>query len=199
MTGMARLLLFAMALGLLGCPAPVPEGDVEPNFLRLQGFVSVDVDATTLQGFLRWIYVAADPIEFEEPRTDCEIWEYLDLVAIEPDPACGDCTHQFDGTAEVQGEPDTTCTGVEWSNREFSLAFGGMDLVDEPDRTTLSEQGYTFGVQTRWSPDLGASEGFQPLFVAESDAWAPDDGEAGSTDELDGQYHLYCRYFWDLR
>jgi hypothetical protein len=199
---MNRPLLFApLALLLLaGCAGAVQQnGEVEPNYLRLASYVSIDADAGALEGFVRWIYEADDPSVFDEPRSYCEVWEYLELEAVEPDPACAECTDQYEGTATLEGEPDTTCEDVSWSPRDFTLAFGPLGLIDDPDRTTLEEEGYDFSVQTRWSPDLGVSEGFQALFAATPEQWAPDAGEAGSTDSIDGQYRLFSRFYWDVR
>lgn len=193
-----RALAWVAALAVLaGCPAPQPSGDVEPNFLRLQSFVAVDAEAGTLEGFLRWIYVADDPEEFETPREACEVWELLELDRVEPGEACLDCTDQFDGTAALV-EEDTTCDDSDWDPREFTLAFGPMSLIDEPDRSDLESQGYDFSVHTRWSPELGDSQGFQDLFAADGEQWAEDSGQAGSSDSVDGQYHLFCRFFWEL-
>ncbi len=194
---MRRFVLLLLVASLAGCPTPVPEGPVESNFLRLQGFVSVDADAGSLEGFLRWIYVADDPGEFDEPRTDCEVWEYVDLAAVEPDDSCSGCTDQFDGTATIEAG-DTTCDDADWPERAFTIAFAAIGSMDEPDRTELAAEGYTHAVSTRWSPEIGDSQGFQDLFAAEPDQWAPDAGEAGEVDSVDGQYHLLCRYFWEL-
>lgn len=183
-----------------GCAQGVEQtGDPAPNYLQIAGYVQVDREGGVLEGFLRWIYQADDPLAFEDPRTFCEVWEYLDLATVDVDPACAGCMGQFDGQAEVLGEPETTCDGVDWSLRSFTLAFGPMDLIEEPDRTTLSDDGYVFGAQTRWSPDLGTSEGFQSLFAARPDNWEPEEGEAGSPEQVDGQYELFCRYYWDVR
>jgi len=192
-----RPFLLVVAGLLAGCPAPQPEGDVEPNYLRLQSFVSVDAEAGALDGFLRWIYVADDPEEFAEPREACEVWELLELSRVEPGEACLDCSDQFDGTATIV-EEDTTCDDAAWAPRPFTMAFGALDLIDEPDFSDLETQGYDFSVHTRWSPELGDSQGFQDLFAADSEQWATDTGEAGSTDSVDGQYHLFCRFFWEL-
>ncbi|MCP4872481.1 MAG: hypothetical protein GY898_27630 [Proteobacteria bacterium] len=193
-----RLLLALAAVAMLvGCPQPMPSGDVEPNYLRLQSFVSVDAGAGSLEGFLRWIYVADDPEEFETPREACEVWELLELERVEPGEACLDCTDQFDGTASLVDE-DTTCDDADWEPRSFTMAFGPLDLIDEPDFSDLDSQGYDFSVHTRWSPELGDSQGFQDLFAANGEQWASDTGEAGSTDSVEGQYHLFCRYFWEL-
>ena len=198
---MHRLLpLLALPVLLLGCASAVQQtGDPAPNYLQLAAYVSVDRDAGSLEGFLRWIYQTDDPVAFDDPRPFCEVWEHLDLGVVDLDPACGGCTDQFEGTAAVLGEPETTCDGVDWSDRPFTLTFGPLDLIEEPDRATLEEDGFTHGAQTRWSPDLGSSEGFQPLFAATPDQWEPDAGEAGSAETIDGQYELFCRYYWDVR
>lgn len=191
-----RLGLLAVLL-LVGCATPVPEGPIEANFLRLQGFISVSADPGALEGFLRWIYVADDPAEFDEPRADCEVWEFLDLVAVEPDDACSGCSDQFDGTARIEAG-DTTCDDATWAERPFTLAFAAIGSMDEPDRTELAQDGFSHAVSTRWSPEIGDSQGFQDLFAAEPDQWAPDAGEAGETESVDGEYHLLCRYYWEL-
>jgi len=148
---MTRIPALLLVLALAGCAGPVQQtGDVAPNYLRLQGFAQVDGSAGTLVGFLRWIYVADDPSQFDQARTDCEIWEYLDLVSTAPVEACGGCTDQFEGTAEVEAG-DTTCDDVDWTSREFTLAFGAMDIIDEPDpidaRLVLDSTSYTANLQ----------------------------------------------------
>ncbi len=193
---MIRPALLASLLLLTACPQPRQDGPVEPNYLRLQSFVVVDGDAGELEGFLRWMYVADDPATFEEPREACETWELLQLERTAPDEACLGCTDQFEGTAEVVAE-DTTCDDADWGPRNFTMAFGPLDLIEEPDFSELDGQGYDFSVHTKWSPELGDSQGFQDLFAAEPEAWA-DVAGAGSTDAVDGEYRLFCRYFWDL-
>jgi len=189
-----------VAAFLAGCGVIQQPSELAPNFLQLQSFVAVDSTEESLEGFLRWLYVADDPGIFPEPGVYCEVWEHLLLSSTEPSEHCIGCVSQFDGVATVDPDSETTCEDVGWTQRDFSLAFGSLELVEEPDRSALQEDGYSHAVFSRWSPDLGWSQGFQELFAATPELWAPEEGELGGTDEaVEGQYELFSLYYWDLR
>lgn|GEM_PF-1785184 len=192
-----RPLLLLLALSAMGCAQRIDNGTTAGDYLRLQAFSMVDADDGSLDGFLRWLVLDANPEEVEEPDVQCEIWERLELSSVAVEDACVDCGFQFEGTAAIVDE-DTTCT-ADWSERPFSLGYG--DIADsEDDVAALSEDGFTHFVSSRWSPDLGTSEGFQTLFTGKPEAWATDLGEAGTGagEALAGQHELWCLFYWDV-
>ncbi len=200
---MRRFCFLLLLLSLVGCEQRISDDDDSSSgdFLRLQAFTLVEPAEGSLQGFLRWLYLEEDPSQVEEPAVRCEVWEELNLTARAPDDSCSDCDYQFEGRATVEEGGSTTCEDVDWNERDFSLAFGPLWAFDS-DVTALGEEGYSHAVQSRWSPDLGESEGFQLMFAAEPKVWAPDEGGgvlgSGVDDVLSGQHELLCLYFWEL-
>jgi hypothetical protein len=190
--------LFLAAALLAGCAQRIDGGSSSSgDYLRLQGFTLVDPDAGTLDGFLRWLVLDADPEQVDEPDVQCEIWERLALNSVAPDAGCVDCGYQFEGQAAIVDE-DTTCV-ADWGDRSFSLGFGDIADADE-EVAALADDGFTHFVSSRWSPDLGTSEGFQTLFTGQPEAWAPDLGDAGtgSGEALAGEHELWCLFYWDV-
>ncbi len=183
-------LLVACLLG--SACAPAGETCVDgPCWLTLQSWVTIAGD--DVDGFLRWVYVSEDPASDEFTATaDCEIWERLALAPAAVDPACRDCTHQFEGTATIDAD-DSTCADADWAPWAFTYAFGPLG----EDHQSWAERGYTHHVQTRWSPDLGDTQGFQSLFVATPESW--DGGSPGDDGDPAGEYALDALHFWDLR
>lgn len=190
-----RSLVLGVALAAAGCNQQIgSDGDGE--FLTLDAYTLVDAKTGSLQGFLRWSFVDADPSRVDEPGLRCETWERLDLASVAPAAACPACSYQFAGEASVD---ETTCSDVDWSRRAFDLGFAPLDSVDAP-LADYADDGYAWAVLTRWSPDLGSSDGFQPLFAATPEAWDPESGAAGSGpgEPLQGEHELHSAWFWDL-
>jgi len=175
-----------------GCPDPVETCSDGPCWLELQSWVSID-ESGTAGGFLRWLYVSTDPTAEVVAEPDCEVWERLALDPVPVDEACGGCTHQFAGTAALDID-DSTCS-VSRDPWTFVYAFAPLDGNEALE--SWGREGYTHEVQTRWSPDLGETQGFQSLFVATPEAW--DEGPAGASDEPRGEYALESLHYWDLR
>ena len=187
------LVASAAILFLAGCPTPEGETCEDgPCWLELQSWLSVD-EAGAADGFLRWVYGSVDPEADLEATADCETWERLVFSPVPVDPACRGCTHQFDGTATIDAD-DTTCGDATWDPWSITYAFGPLDGEDQG---IWAEQGFTHTVQTRWSPDLGDTQGFQSLFVAIPEVW--DGGTAGSEGTPAGEYALEALHFWDVR
>lgn len=187
-------LWLSLLLGAAGCDQRLAGGDGE--FLRLQGFTDVDPNSGQLTGFLRWVFLDADPSEVQEPGTRCEIWERLELGTVAVEPACPGCDFQFEGQATLDDDTDCAADVADWNSREFTLAFGPLAGPDEIE--ALDPDQFTHAVSTRWSPDLGVSDGFQTLFGARPDAWSDGPEGSGTGDPLEGQHELYCAFFWDL-
>lgn len=197
-----RVVIATLALSLLGCTQRVDGGDgtADGEFLRMQAFSLVQPEEGRLRGFIRWMFVDKDPSQVDEPDATCEIWEELDLFAVEVADSCLGCDYQFEGRARVEDETSTTCTDVDWSERSFSLAWGPISGQDA-DVAALADEGYSHAVHTRWSPELGESEGFQLLFAAKPSEWDADEpGGAGTgpDDVLAGQHELLCLFYWEL-
>ncbi|HCP47043.1 MAG TPA: hypothetical protein DIU15_13435 [Deltaproteobacteria bacterium] len=192
----ALLLLLSL---LYGCSQTIGGVDADPNarnFLRLDGYTLVTDER--LRGYLQWIYFADDPLGGGDARVACELWEELDMEAVEVADGCAGCTLQFEGTA-LQHE-DTTCDAIDWTYRTLSMSYGPITEAPESVSDYASE-GYSHVVGSRWSPDLGEGDVFEPLFVARPELWDPAEGELGSGDiELspNGQYRLSGLYAWDL-
>ena len=110
------------------------------------------------------------------------------------DPACRDCSHQYEGTATIDAD-DSSCPDADWAPWTFTYAFG--PLGDTEEMAVWEEQGYTHQVSTRWSPDLGDTQGFQAMFVAIPDGW--DGGPEGAAGAPSGQYSMGALHYWDLR
>ena len=198
------LTLALASVGLLGgCTQTLEPGGEElplaPNYLRLQGWVAVSPNSVSLQGFLRWIYVADDPGVVAEPREYCEVWELLELEQVQQDAGCPDCLNQYAGTATVQDDQGT-CLGVDWRVREFELGFSSISAASE-EVAALSSEGFTHLVQAPWSPERGSTDAFEPMFVAEPERWSTDDAPIGTSGDrpLEGDYHLFCLYYWDTQ
>ncbi len=195
-------LLAAVLLGTACAQTVVqaPTGEVVPNFLQLAAFSLVDSEAGTLEGFLKWTYVADDPALYESPREDCQLWEHLSLSSASVDPtSCEGCSELFEGQAEVDAE-STTCASPSWSERPFALAFSV--LSDDVELEELyGADGYTHRVFARWKPDTGTADSFAPLLVAKPGQWAPESGDAGTGEgvALDGQHVHEGLYYWDMR
>lgn len=189
-----RPLLPLLLVLAAGCQQRIGGGD--GDYLQLQGFTLVDPDEGRLRGFLRWAFVTADPSRVDEPTARCETWEALDLHAVAPVAACPDCAFQFEGEAAVD---DSDCDDVTWTRRAFSLGFAPFDAVDDT-LGGLEADGYVWAVLSRWSPDLGTSEGFQGLFGAKPEVWDDSSGALGSgADEaLAGEHILDSAWYWDL-
>ena len=197
-----RVAIAALLTCLLGCAQRVDGGDgsSDGEFLRMQAFSLVQPEEGRLRGFVRWMFVSQDPSQVSEPEATCEIWEELDLFAVEVSDSCLDCEYQFEGRAKVEDETSTTCSDVDWDQRSFSLAWGPLSS-QEAAVAALVDDGYGHAVHTRWSPELGESEVFQLLFAAKPSEW--DAGEAGGAgsgadDVLAGQHELLCLYYWEL-
>lgn len=171
-----------------------------PNFLRLQSWVQADAVNLTLQGYLRWSYVADDPSVTAEPRENCETWEYLDLqAAAEIDAACLGCEALWSGSAAID-DAQNTCSTSTWEPRSFTLAFAPL-VGSSVESEELVDAGFTHAVATRWSPDLGETQGYQWLFAAEPQAWTDEGGTPGtpSGQAPAGEYHLFGHWYWDVR
>ncbi len=195
-----RVAILGVLCCLLGCDQRVEGSSGSGEYLAMQGFSLVEPQDGRLRGFVRWMFTSQDPSVVADPDVTCEIWEELDLVAVEVSDACVGCEYQFEGRARVEDEASTTCDDVDWEQRAFTLAWGPLP-ADDPDVAALADDGYTHGVQTRWSPELGESEGFQMLFAAKPKEWEPDEpgGEGSGSDEvLAGQHELFCLYYWEL-
>jgi hypothetical protein len=150
-------------------------------------------DSGEVDGFLRWVYGSTDPAGDLEAGPDCETWERLELVPVPVDDACDGCTHQYQGTATLDADAGTCGDARDpWT---FTYAFGPLGAGDE--MAVWADRGFTHQVHTRWSPDLGETQGFQALFVAIPDAW--DSGPDGSSGDPQGQYALDSLHYWDLR
>lgn len=197
-----RVALALLCVALLGCEQRVDGGgSAEGEFLRMQGFSLVQPEDGRMRGFLRWLFVDEDPDQVDDPNVTCEIWEELDLVAVEVSDGCPDCEYQFEGRARVEDETSTTCTDVDWDQRTFALGWSPIDTASDDQVAALADEGYTHAISTRWSPDLGESEGFQTLFAAKPNEWEPDEpgGEGTGPDEvLAGQHELLCLFFWEF-
>lgn len=196
-----RALLLAAVLALAGCTqtiSPVDELPLAPNFLRLQSWVAVSADGVATEGFLRWLYMADDPTQTDEPREYCEVWEQLDLLSVDP-AACPGCTNLWEGTATVEDE-DTTCLGVDWSDRAFSIGFGSLESAPD-DVAAMGDEGYTHAVYVDWAPDEGDLGQHEALFVAEPERWSSETAPIGTSGDtpVAGDYHLFCLYYWDVR
>jgi len=192
----SRFLPTALVVCLFVCGCgPAAETCADgPCWLTLQSWVGVGDDGT-VDGFLRWIYVSEDPAGEEPPASpDCEVWERLELATVAVDPACRSCTHQFEGTASIDAD-DSTCADAAWEPWQFTYAFGPIE--GDADLQSWAERGFTHHVQTRWSPDLGDTQGFQSLFVAQPESW--DGGSPGASGDPSGEYALEALHFWDLR
>lgn len=191
---MTRLVpaLSVVCLLVSGCETPAETCEGGPCWLQLESWVSV-ADGGEVDGFLRWVYVSEEPGGDMQPTADCEVWERLALAPVELDPACRDCTHEYLGTASIDAD-DSTCTDATWEPWTFTYAFGP---IEDAALQEWSEQGYTHQVQTRWSPDLGDTQGFQSLFVATPESW--DGGSPGGSGAPSGEYALVPLHFWDLR
>jgi hypothetical protein len=197
-----RVAIALLVVGLLGCEQRVDDGSgsSDGEFLRMQGFSIVAPEEGRLRGFMRWMFLEQDPASVDDPTVSCEIWEELDLYAVEVDDACPECEYQFEGRAQVEDNTSTTCTDVDWSQRSFTLGWGPLASQD-PEVAALADEGYSHAVHTRWSPELGESEGFQSLFAAKPNEWEADEagGEGTGADEvLAGQHELFCLFFWEL-
>ncbi len=190
-----------LLLGLVLATGCVTSDDEElplaANFLRLQSWIAVDEPARTARGHLRWVYVADDPTVVEEPREFCEAWELLDLVGTTPDPACPSCVAEWTGTASLE-EDDLSCSNATWAPRAMTLAFGPLvgSEIDDPE---LQDAGFLFAGYSKWSPDLGETQGYQALFAAEPEAWTDPEAPLGVAGTPAGEYHLFCTSYWDLR
>jgi hypothetical protein len=195
-----RVALLAALSCLLGCNQRVDGGAADGEFLRLEGFSLVVPADGRLRGFVRWMFTDQDPSSVADPAATCEIWEELDLYVVSVEDSCPDCDYQFEGTATVEDSASTTCEDVSWARRSFTLAWGALTAGD-PALAALADDGYTHAVHTRWSPELGESEGFQTLFAARPMEWEPDEpGGAGSgpNEVLQGQHELTGLYYWEL-
>lgn len=198
---MRATLLLALAIASAGCTQTIGEGDplpMAPNFLRLQSWLAVSADSLAAEGFLRWVYLADDPSTAEEPREYCEVWEKLELAQVDAAP-CAGCSVLWEGVATVEVD-DVTCLGVDWSDRAFSLGFGGIDGLSE-DVTAPDDAAYTHAVHVDWAPDVGDLSAHEALFVAEPERWSSETAPIGTSgdDPVAGDYHLACLYFWDVR
>jgi len=199
-----RALLLTLIVALGGCTQTIGEGDplpLAPNFLRLQSWVAVAADGNANEGFLRWLYLADDPTTMEEgedPREYCEVWEKLELDRVDA-ASCVGCTDLWDGVASVVDE-DTTCLGVDWTDRAYSLGFGALDSAPE-DVAAMASEGYTHAVYVDWAPDVGDLSGHEALFVAEPERWSSDTAPIGTSggQPVAGDYHLFSLYYWDVR
>jgi hypothetical protein len=186
------------ALLLTSCATQAEELPLAANFLRLQSWVAVDPVAGSARGHLRWLYVADDPAVTAEPRPFCENWELLELsAAASPDPACPSCLVEWTGTASIEAE-EGNCADAAWDPRPMTLAFAPLPGSDV-DAAELADAGFVFAAYSRWSPDLGDTQGYQGLFAAEPEQWTAEDAPLGTSPDPSGEYHLFCRYYWDLR
>jgi len=172
------------------------------NFLTLTAFVQASDESASLEGYFRWVFYSNDPFNSSTAETFCEAWEYFELSEASVSTDCAACNRSYEGEAELQTDSPTTCEDLDWGVRSAELAWGALSDLDAPadevDRYT--SEGYSHRVMSRWSPEAGTLDTWDALFVARPEQWSPDDGEEGSPDEveLDGQYVLDSRFFWDL-
>jgi hypothetical protein len=196
---MRTLLLIAVLLGS-GCTQTVDPGDEPnaPNFLRLQSWAAVSADGLAAEGFLRWVYLADDPLASEAPREYCEIWERLDLARV-VNEGCPACTDVWAGTATVDLD-QATCLDVSWSERALGLGFGRFADAGE-DIASHSEDGFTHAVYMDWAPDEGDLPAYEALFVATPERWSSETAPIGASGDrpVAGDYAMECLYFWDVR
>ncbi len=193
------LLALSAVLGLgctqnLNAPEELP---LAPNFLRLQSWLAVSADGLAADGFLRWVYLADDPSVAEEPREYCEVWEQLALDRVDS-AGCAGCTDLWEGTATVEVDQGT-CLDVDWDERAFGMGYGQLDSAPE-DVAALESDGFTHAVYTRWSPDTGDGDSYEPMFVAQPERWSSETAPIGASGDrpVAGDYGMECLYFWDL-
>ena len=196
-----RTLLLLLVVALSGCTQTISEVEelpLAPNFLRLQSWIAVSADGNATAGFLRWLYVADNPTTTEEPREYCEVWEQLELSRVDAAP-CPSCTDLWEGTATVE-DADTTCLGVDWSDRAFSLGVGAIESAPE-DVAAMADDGFTHAAWVDWAPDVGDLPAHEALFAAEPERWSSETAPIGTSggEPVAGDYHLFCLYFWDVR
>jgi hypothetical protein len=187
----------AIALMVSGCAQSIDETPLAPNYLQLEGWLAVPEGGASAEGFLRWGYVADDPKDVDEPRLYCEIWERLELVAVEPGD-CASCAVRWDGLASVEGDL-TDCLDVDWSQRAFGLGFGPLDAGGAAV-AALGET-FTHAVWGDWAPDAGALSAWESLYAATPERWSGDDAPIGTSGDADvaGDYRLQSAYYWDVR
>jgi len=196
------LVAVTASLALGACGQAVEWRGEGKNFLTLTGFVQLEPEEQSLEGFFRWGFYSSDPLSSSNPEAFCEAWEYLELLETAVPADCPSCSRVYAGSAELQSESPTTCNDLDWAARDVELgwtSFSGLDATEEEiDR--YAEEGYLHGVVTPWSPEIGGLESWESLFIARPEQWSPDDGDAGSSSEaeLSGQYVLSSRFLWDL-
>lgn len=194
-------LILVLFLSTLSCTQNIDtpaEATMAPNYLRLQSWLAVSADGLAAEGFLRWVYLADDPVEADDSREYCEIWERLDLDRIDSS-GCPECTDVWEGSATVEADR-ATCIDVSWDNRAIGMGFGEITEASK-DVAPMESEGFTHAVYLDWAPDEGDIDGYEGLFVAKPERWSNDSAPVGTSGDrpVAGDYAMDCLYYWDVR